>query len=119
MIEGDIASTVDVDRASVLAVPVRGIECNDTGACSPDERKDWLAKLDSKAVRARADRQWQELDLVERLSEEAEGDLVAEARKHAVTRILRSIPGIGSHARRHDPWCGRHSSSHASACAGL
>jgi transposase len=73
----------------------RGIECNGTGVYSPDERKDWLAKLDSKAVCARADRQWQELDLVERLSEEAEMDLVAEARKHAVTRILRSIPGIG------------------------
>jgi transposase len=73
----------------------RGIECNGTGVYSPDERKDWLAKLDSKAVCARADRQWQELDLVERLSEEAEMDLVAEARKHAVTKILRSVPGIG------------------------
>jgi transposase len=73
----------------------RGIECNGAGVYDPDERKEWMAKLDSKAVRARADRQWQELDLVERLIEEAEKDLLVEARKYAATRILRSVPGIG------------------------
>ena len=35
------------------------------------------------------------MQMVERLSEEAAKDLVAEARKHAATRILRSVPGIG------------------------
>ncbi len=73
----------------------RGIECSGTGVYSPDERKDWLAKLDSAAVCARAGRLWQELDLVECLSEEAASELVAEAQKHAATRILRSIPGLG------------------------
>jgi len=73
----------------------RGIECNGAGVYAPDERKEWMAQLDSKAVRARADRQWQELDLVERLIEEAEDDLLAEARTYAATRILRSVPGIG------------------------
>ena len=70
----------------------KGIECNGTGVHNPDQRKEWMKKLDSKAVRARADRQWQELDLVERLIEEAERDLLAEARKYAATRILRSVP---------------------------
>jgi transposase len=73
----------------------RGIECNGTGVYTPDQRNDWLAKLDSPAVCARAARQWQELDLVASLSEEAAKDLVAEARKHAATRTLRSVPGIG------------------------
>jgi len=73
----------------------RGIECSGTAVYSPDERNNWLARLDSPAVCARAARLWQELDLVEHLSEEAEKDLVAEARKHADTRILRSVPGIG------------------------
>src|SRR5512143_309607 len=73
----------------------RGIECSGTGVYSPDKRSDWLAKLDSAAVCARAARQWQELDLVERLSEEAAKDLVADARKHGDTRTLRSVPGIG------------------------
>jgi transposase len=73
----------------------RGIECSGTGVYTPDQRNEWLAKLDIPAVRARAARQWQELDLVVRLSEEAENDLVSEARKHAATKILRSVPGIG------------------------
>jgi transposase len=73
----------------------RGIECSGTGVYTPEQRNDWLAKLDSPAVRARAARQWQELDLVTHLSEEAAKDLVVEARKHAATRILRSVPGIG------------------------
>jgi len=73
----------------------RGIDCRGAGVYRVDERSDWLAKLDSPAVCARATRQWQELDLVERLSEEAANDLVVEARKHAATRILRSVPGIG------------------------
>jgi transposase len=73
----------------------RGIDCNGTSVYDPDERKNWEAKLDSKAACARADIQWQQLDLIERLSEKAEQDLMEEARKHAATRILRSVPGIG------------------------
>jgi transposase len=73
----------------------RGIACSGTGVYTPDQRKEWLDKLDSSAIRARANRQWQELDLIGRLTEEAENDLLAEARKHGVTRILRSVPGIG------------------------
>jgi transposase len=73
----------------------RGIECRGAGVYNPDERKDWLAKLDSAAVCTRALRLWEQLDLVERLSEEAAKDLVAETRKHAATRILQSVPGIG------------------------
>jgi transposase len=73
----------------------RGIECRGAGVYSPDERKDWLSKLDSTAVCTRALRLWEQLDLVERLSEEAEKDLVTETRRHAATRVLRSVPGIG------------------------
>jgi len=73
----------------------RGIECRGAGVYSPDERKDWLSKLDSTAVSTRALRLWEQLDLVERLSEEAEKDLVTETRRHAATRVLRSVPGIG------------------------
>jgi transposase len=73
----------------------RGIDCHGGGVYSPEERKQWLAKLDSAALRARADRLGEELDCVEGLSEQAEKDLLAEARKHAATNILQSIPGIG------------------------
>ncbi len=73
----------------------RGVDCCGAGVYSPDERKDWLAKLDSAAVCTRALRLWEQLDLVQRLGEEAAKDLQEEARKHADTRILRSVPGIG------------------------
>ena len=73
----------------------RGIECSGSAVYSPDERKQWLAKLDTVAARARAARLWAELDCIGRLCEEAQQELVAEARKHAAVKILRSIPGIG------------------------
>lgn len=73
----------------------RGIDCSGGGLYNPDERKQWLAKLDHAAVRARAARLGQELDCLAGLSEEAEKELWAEARKHPATKILQSIPGIG------------------------
>ncbi len=73
----------------------RGIDCSGTGVYSPEQREQWLAKLDHAALRARVARLGQELDCIEGLSEEAGKDLWAEARKHPDTQILRSIPGIG------------------------
>lgn len=73
----------------------RAIECNGSAVYSADERKVWTSKLDNAAIRTRAGRLWEELDSLESLREEAEKDLVAEARKHAAMKNLRSIPGIG------------------------
>jgi transposase len=73
----------------------RGIDCSGSAVYSADERKEWLAKLDSAAVRARAARLWTELDCLGILCEDAGRELVAEARKHAATKVLRSVPGIG------------------------
>ena len=73
----------------------RGIDCSGAGVYSSEERKQWLARLDSEALRARVARLGQELDCIEGLNEEAGKDLCAEARKHGATKILQSIPGIG------------------------
>lgn len=73
----------------------RGIACEGAGVYSLEERDQWLAKLDTAAVRARADRLCTELDCLECLSIEAEHELTAEARKHPAAKILRTIPGIG------------------------
>jgi transposase len=73
----------------------RGIDCSGGAVYSPDEREQWLAKLDNTAIRARVLRLGEELDCITRLSEEAEKELWAEARKHADIKVLRSIPGIG------------------------
>lgn len=73
----------------------RGINCDGSSVYNEEEREEWLGKLDSAAVRARADRLWEELKCLMPLSEKAEEELVAEARKHAATKIFRSVPGIG------------------------
>lgn len=73
----------------------RGINCDGSAVYSEDEREEWLGKLDSAAVRARADRLLEELKCLVPLCEEAESELVVEGRKHAATKILRSVPGIG------------------------
>lgn len=73
----------------------RGIDCSGSGVYSPQEREGWTTKLDNAALRARAARLWKELDCIVGLCEEAEKELVAEARKHAGVKILQSVPGIG------------------------
>ncbi len=73
----------------------RGIPCEGAGVYGLEEREEWLAKLDSAAVRVRAGRLCNQLDCADWLSIEAEQELTAEARKHPATKILRSIPGIG------------------------
>jgi len=73
----------------------RGIDCSGSAVYSSDERKNWTEELEHAAARARASRLWEELDLLGKLCEEAENDLMTEARKHAAMKILRGIPGIG------------------------
>jgi transposase len=73
----------------------RGIACSGSSVYSSKDREHWLHQIDNTAVRLRASRLWKELDLLTELREEAEKDLLTEARKHVATKILRSIPGIG------------------------
>ena len=73
----------------------RGIACPGSTVYGEKDRKQWLEKLDNAAVRVRATRLWEELDFLTELREGAEKDLIAEARKHAATKILQSVPGIG------------------------
>jgi transposase len=74
----------------------RGIDCGGSAVYDPEERENWLRRLNDEAVRARADRLLQQLDSLEPLREEAEKELLTEARKHrAVIKILQSPPGIG------------------------
>ena len=73
----------------------RGIPCQGSAVYDEKDREQWLQKLDNAAVRLRTSRLLKELDFLTELREEAEKDLIAEARKHAATKILQSIPGIG------------------------
>jgi len=73
----------------------RGIACKGTSVYSKEDREHWRKKIDNEARRLRADRLWKELDYLTELIEEAERDVVKEARKHSATKILQSVPGIG------------------------
>ncbi|MFW9917712.1 MAG: IS110 family transposase [Candidatus Thorarchaeota archaeon] len=73
----------------------RGIDCSGTSVYSKEDREDWRRKIDNAARLSRADRLWKQLDYLTELAEEAEKELLKEARKHASIKILRSAPGIG------------------------
>ena len=73
----------------------RGIDCSGTSVYSKEDREDWRRKIDNTARLSRADRLWKELDYLTELAEEAEKELLKEARKHASIKILQSVPGIG------------------------
>ena len=73
----------------------RGISCTGTNVYSKKGREQWLRKLDNSAVRSRISKLFKELDCLTELRNEAEKELLAEARKHPATKVLRSIPGIG------------------------
>jgi len=73
----------------------RGIHCAGDAVYDPEERTLWLKKINLPAARVRAERLMEELECVQRLVSQAELDLIRETRKHASTKILKTIPGIG------------------------
>jgi transposase len=73
----------------------RGIRCGGTKVYSPQHREQWLAQLEVGA-RQRAQLLYQELDLLLKLRPTARRALLAESRKHAAQKILRTIPGLGA-----------------------
>ena len=55
----------------------------------------WLNKLQEPGVRRRAERLYQQLDMLQPLRQQARRELLAEGRKHTITAKLRKIPSIG------------------------
>ena len=58
-------------------------------------RAEWLAKIPEPGVRRRAERLYQQLDMLQPLRQQARRELLTESRKHAVTARLRQIPCVG------------------------
>jgi len=58
-------------------------------------RKEWLDKIQEPGVRCRAERLYQQLDMLQHLRQQARRELLAESRKHAITAKLREIPSLG------------------------
>lgn len=60
------------------------------------ERKDWLAKVDTPAVRARITSLYEQLDCLKRLRDQAHKEMIKEARKHPAYKLIINVSGLGS-----------------------
>ncbi len=73
----------------------RGIHACGKEVYAPAAREKWVRKLPTK-TRPLAEILYQELDGVQDLRKRAEKAMLVEARKHKITRILMTCPGIGA-----------------------
>jgi transposase len=71
------------------------IPCSGTSVYGPRHRAEWLSKILEPGVRLRAERLYQQLDLLQPVGQQARHDLLVESRKHDAVKLLRQIPAIG------------------------
>ena len=72
-----------------------GIPCGGREVYYTRHRQQWLNKIQEPGVRRRAERLYQQLDMLQLLRQQARRELLAESRKHTITAKLRTIPSIG------------------------
>ncbi len=72
----------------------RGVSTPGKSVYSPRERQRWLARLPA-ACRSATSRLHEQYDLQLELKKAAETDMLAEARKHPIAKILATAPGLG------------------------
>src|ERR1700757_326604 len=70
------------------------IPCAGATVYAPRHRAEWLAKIVEPGVRARAERLYQQLDLLQPVRLEARRELLVENHKHSAVKLLRQIPSI-------------------------
>jgi transposase len=73
----------------------RGIATGQTGVYTPKARQEWLRKLPGR-FHPLAEILYEELDAVQDLRQQAQKGMLGEARKHRISRILRTCPGMGA-----------------------
>ena len=71
------------------------IPCAGANVYAARHRAEWLAKIAEPGVRLRAERLYQQLDLLQPVRLEARRELLAESQKHSGVKLLRQIPSIG------------------------
>ena len=71
------------------------IPCSGATVYSPRHRAEWLAKIPEPGVGLRAERLYQQLDLLQPVRQGARRDLLVESHKHPAVKLLRQIPSIG------------------------
>jgi len=96
------------------------IPCSGTSVYAPRHRAEWLGKIPEPGVRLRAERLYQQLDLLQPVRQQARRDLLTESRKHPAVNLLRQI--LRSVRFVQPCWlrsCRRHTVSVPSASCGL
>jgi transposase len=71
------------------------IPCSGTTVYAARHRSEWLAKISESGVRLRAERFYQQLDMLRALHQEARRDFMVESHRHPAVKLLRQIPSIG------------------------
>ena len=72
-----------------------GIPCAGKQVYAPRHRAEWLAKITEVGVLRRAEFYYQQLDALRVLRQAARRELLAESKKHKVSKLLCQIPSIG------------------------
>jgi transposase len=73
----------------------RGIKTPGTSVYRQSKRKEWLARLEERGARMRAEALLTELDVLQELRPKAKAAMITEARRQPGWKILRSIPFLG------------------------
>src|SRR3989304_6889037 len=73
----------------------RAIPTVGSSVYQPSQRTGWLNQLKDSAVRMRAESLYRQMDCLKDLRKEARTAMLAEARKHKASRILRRVPSLG------------------------
>jgi transposase len=71
------------------------IPCAGATVYAPRHRAEWLAKITEPGVRIRAERLYQQLDLLQPVRLQARRELLVESHKHCAVKLLRQIPSVG------------------------
>lgn len=71
------------------------IPCGGRDVYYSRHRAEWLEKIREPGVRRRAERLYQQLDMLQHLRQQARRELLVESRKHPITAQLRQIPYLG------------------------
>ncbi len=88
------ADSVRVQSRIKALLRSRGVAVSGSDVYSTKGREEWLSKLPQSA-RSLAELLFLEYDGVEELRQGAEREMIFDARKHDVYRIIRTSPGIG------------------------
>jgi transposase len=89
-----VADSVRVQSRIKALLRSRGVATAGADVYSTGARGEWLSKLPQSA-RSLAELLFLEYDGLEGLRQRAEREMIAEARRHDVYRIIRTCPGIG------------------------